>query len=74
MVATLWPVADRHATALAKTGYDSITGPGRTADCAAALRSTTSALRTRHPARPHIWAPFIHLGSSAGELATKPVR
>jgi CHAT domain-containing protein len=65
VIGTLWSVADRHAAAVANTVYrrvTSVTSTGGRADYAAALTSATAELRTQHPDRPYIWAPFIHLG------------
>lgn len=63
VIGTLWSVSDQHAAAVANSVYRAITPTGGTAgDYAAALASATAELRARHPDRPDIWAPFVHLG------------
>ncbi|MFF4349527.1 CHAT domain-containing protein [Streptomyces sp. NPDC001530] len=62
VVATLWPVNDTVAASAARRFYR-LLGNSPTADgAAAALNKVTRELRTRFPADPHLWAPFVHSG------------
>lgn len=64
VIATLWPVGDTTAQAVARQIYAALaTGerfdPGQSA---VAVRDVTLRLRARHPDSPMLWAPFVHIG------------
>ncbi len=62
VVGTLWPVADEIASRAAHAFYRDLPD-GTTADTAASvLHAVTRALRAAQPARPDLWATFIHSG------------
>ncbi len=64
VVATLWPITDRHAPAVARRFYAGLTHGGAldVDRSATALHTAVGWLRARYPDRPWIWAPYIHVG------------
>jgi CHAT domain-containing protein len=61
VVASLWPIADRTALQIVRSFYTALlTEPP--APAAHALHTATLAIRNRHPDRPSLWAPYIHMG------------
>jgi hypothetical protein len=63
VLATLWPISDKQAPAMAEMIYSSLTRVEPDADrSAAALHEATARLRRAHPEDPLLWAPYIHLG------------
>lgn len=63
VVGTLWAVGDTEASTVAADFYARLVSGY---DPAAALHSAVGALRDRHPKRPWIWAPYLHLGGGTG--------
>ncbi|GAA0388274.1 CHAT domain-containing protein [Acrocarpospora corrugata] len=63
VIATLWPIADHTARAVAGDFYTRLGGsaPG-SAEVAHALHGAVNALRAAHPDMPEIWAPYLHIG------------
>lgn len=64
VVATLWPIADRHAPTVARLFYEGLSHDGvlDVDRSAGALHTAISQLRSRYPDRPWIWAPYVHFG------------
>lgn len=62
VVATLWPISDRHAVRLAEEVYDMVVAHG-TADTARAVHEATRRLRHRRREFPEMWAAHIHTGA-----------
>lgn len=59
VVATLWSIIDEHAPLVARAFYTALlAGAGP----AAALHRAIAPLRAQFPARPELWAPYVHLG------------
>ncbi|MGI5243005.1 CHAT domain-containing protein [Dactylosporangium sp. CA-139066] len=59
VVATLWSIADEPAPLVAKEFYAALlAGEGP----ATALHRAVAPLRSAHPNRPELWAPYVHLG------------
>ena len=64
VIATLWPVADLAALRVADNFYTMLASNGQDADRAAeALHHAIRALRQFYPARPEIWAAYVHVGA-----------
>lgn len=61
VVASLWAISDNATVALADTFYSRLTAEQR-GDPAAALHHATRRVRDDVPERPHLWAPYIHIG------------
>ncbi|MDY7088819.1 MAG: CHAT domain-containing protein [Actinomycetota bacterium] len=59
VIAALWPVSDREAADVADAFHTTL---ARRLAPAHALDDAVQQLRTAHPDRPAIWAPFVHLG------------
>lgn len=59
VVASLWPIADDIAAQAAELCHASLASGQPPAG---ALRLATAQLRAEYPARPGLWAPFVHLG------------
>lgn len=62
VVATLWPITDRHAVRLAGWIYGGIVDNGL-GSAAAAVHRATRRLRERWPDHPELWAAHIHAGA-----------
>jgi CHAT domain-containing protein len=64
IIGTLWSMWDDAASGIARDVYDTLTAEGRfePARSAAALHAAVRGLRRRHPLRPSVWAPFVHIG------------
>lgn len=61
VVATLWPINDRHAERHAEEVYDTVVAQGA---AVTAQRSTRQPTTTRPPSRPpQLWAAYIHTGA-----------
>lgn len=63
VVATLWPVSDRHAVRLARTVYRAVAHAGGTAVVPEALHEAVRRRRDAWPDRPSLWAVHVHSGS-----------
>ncbi len=61
VVASLWAISDNATVALADTFYSGLIAEHR-GDPAAALHHATRQVRDEAPERPHMWAPYIHIG------------
>ena len=64
VIGTQWSVSDDNAAAVADAVYGTLLAGG-TPDAtrsAHALTAAVRALRDRHPDRPDIWAPYVHMG------------
>lgn len=62
VVATLWPITDRHAVRLADWIYAGIAANG-VGSAALAVHQATRQLRQRWPDHPTLWAAHIHAGA-----------
>jgi CHAT domain-containing protein len=64
VIASLWAIDDRPASAIANTVYSTLTATGAPdpANAAVALHRATQQLRTTYPDQPLLWAQYIHLG------------
>lgn len=64
VIGTLWPVHDAPAAFVTRQVYRHIVRDDHVdlADTATALHHAIRRLRQRHPDRPRIWAPFVHVG------------
>ncbi|TDV57947.1 CHAT domain-containing protein [Actinophytocola oryzae] len=64
VVGTLWAIRDRTAAAVVGSFYDAlgVSGEPDLSTSAHALHTAVLSIRDRHPERPDIWAPFIHIG------------
>jgi hypothetical protein len=60
VIATLWPIGDQAAVAIAADAYTALTATG---DVAAAVHTTTRRWRRRMPHTPAVWASHIHTGN-----------
>jgi CHAT domain-containing protein len=61
VIATLWPIGDRTAAALADDIYTALADPNT--DPARALHTATRRLRdSHHGHNPALWAAHIHAG------------
>jgi hypothetical protein len=60
VIATLWPIDDDNAVALADAIYTTL---ATTADVAGAVHTATRALRGSWPRHPTVWASHIHAGA-----------
>ncbi|MBL7500867.1 CHAT domain-containing protein [Frankia sp. CNm7] len=59
VIATLWPIGDQHAVAVADDIYAALATTG---DAAAAVHTAVRELRDRWAAAPSTWASHIHVG------------
>ena len=64
VVATQWSVYDGVALEMSRRFYAAATDGGRLVPdrAAIALHSALKELRDLHPARPSVWAPYVHIG------------
>ena len=64
VIATLWPIGDTRAQAVARSIYTTLVADGtfRPDLSAAAVRDVTLTLRARFPRAPSQWAPYLHIG------------
>jgi hypothetical protein len=64
VIATLWSVWDETAADVTEAVYRTMTRDGalHPEGAASALHEAVRELRRRHPDRPSVWTPFIHLG------------
>ncbi|MCK9900140.1 CHAT domain-containing protein [Frankia sp. Cpl3] len=60
VIATLWPIADKGAVAVAESIYASLASDG---DVAGAVHTATRALRDFWPGYPSMWASHVHSGA-----------
>jgi CHAT domain-containing protein len=60
VIATLWPIGDRHAVDIANDMYTALATTG---DVAAAVHTTARRWRRRWPRTPAVWASHIHTGA-----------
>ncbi|MBL7517311.1 CHAT domain-containing protein [Frankia sp. CNm7] len=59
VIATLWPISDRHAVDIANDIYTTLATTG---DAAAAVHTATRQLRGLWARHPSVWASHIHVG------------
>jgi CHAT domain-containing protein len=62
VIATLWPVEDNAASAIARDTYRRLRTEGDTDQAALALHTATRTLRRRAPTKPSWWAAHVHVG------------
>jgi tetratricopeptide (TPR) repeat protein len=64
VIGTLWPVRDAPAAFVTRQVYRHIVGDDHIdlSNTAMALHDAVRRLRQRHPDRPRVWAPFVHVG------------
>jgi len=64
VIGTLWPVRDVPAAFVTRRVYRHIVHDDHVdlSTTAIALRHAVQRLRRRHPNRPGVWAPFVHVG------------
>jgi CHAT domain-containing protein len=64
VIGTLWPVHDAPAAFVTRQVYRHIVRDDHVdlSNTATALHHAIRRLRQRHPDRPRIWAPFVHVG------------
>jgi CHAT domain-containing protein len=64
VIASLWAIDDRPASAIANSVYSTLTASGTPdpANAAVALHRATHELRSTCPGEPVLWAQYIHLG------------
>jgi hypothetical protein len=61
VIASLWPVGDQAAAAVAQAFYQALPGGGP-GDPARTLNQVSRELRAAYPDRPEVWASFVHYG------------
>jgi CHAT domain-containing protein len=64
VIATAWSISDYQAPAVAMDTYTELAATGRldAGRAAPAIHRAVAALRARHPRRPDLWAPYLHIG------------
>lgn len=62
VIATLWPIADRPATRVARRVYTDLAAHDDLARIPAALHEATCDLHDRYPDNPIAWAAYVHIG------------
>jgi CHAT domain-containing protein len=64
VIATAWSIGDKQAPDVARDTYRALKA-GRALDtsrAAAAIHRAAGSLKARHPRRPDLWAPYLHIG------------
>lgn len=64
VIATAWSIGDRDAPEVARDTYTALMAAQTldTSRAAAAIHGAAVALKARHPRRPDLWAPYLHIG------------
>jgi tetratricopeptide (TPR) repeat protein len=64
VIATLWAINDFYAPRVAESVYRTLSHNGvpHSDRAAEAIHQAVAELRKRAPGRPHLWAPYVHIG------------